>query len=113
MALEPGRRSPPSKTAKRGKGLTKPYHLGTRPIYFKRSQKARIIQARYRPLKPRYVPTNNVPKKLTTKSHHPAIKRVPPTPLKPQSAEGARGEEGRAQTQATATAMEAGVSLDI
>jgi hypothetical protein len=62
MALEPGRRSPPSKIAKRGKGLTKPCHLGTRPIYFKRSQKGRIIQARYRPLKPRYVPTNNVPK---------------------------------------------------
>ena len=34
-------------------------------------------------------------------------------PLKPQSALGARGEEGRAQAQATATAMEAGVSLDI
>ena len=62
MVLELGRKSPPSETAKRGKGLTKPYHLGTRPIYFKRSQKTRIIQPRYRPLKPRYVPTNNVPK---------------------------------------------------
>ena len=34
-------------------------------------------------------------------------------PLKPQLAQGARGEEGRAQAQATTTTMEVGVSLDI
>ena len=85
MALEQGRRSPPSKIEKRGKD-------------FKRSQKARIIQARYRPLKPRYVPTNNVPKNLTTKSHHPT-KTGSPHALK--TSVSTRRKGGRRQSTST------------
>ena len=52
---------------------------------------------------------------LTPKSHHPTIKTDSPHALKNSVSigrKGARGE-GRTQAKATATAMEAGVSLDI
>ena len=51
-----------NKKREKPKYLTKQrHHYGVRPIYSKRSQKGRITHARYRPLTPRYVPTNNVP----------------------------------------------------
>ena len=53
---------------------------------------------------------------LTPKSHHPTIKMDSPHSLKNSVSigrKGARGGQGRAQAKATATAMEAGVSLDI
>ena len=53
---------------------------------------------------------------LTPESHHPTIKMDSPHALKNSISigrKGARGEQGIAQAKATATAMEAGVSLDI
>ena len=53
---------------------------------------------------------------LTPESHHPTIKTDSPHALKNSVSigrKGARGEQGIAQAKATATDMEAGVSLDI
>ena len=53
---------------------------------------------------------------ITPKIHHPTIKTDSPHALKNSVSigrKGARGEQGIAQAKATATAMEAGVSLDI
>jgi hypothetical protein len=63
QASNPGKMSPPSKT---GKTINARQNTATNaaPDLFtsKRSQGEPINKARYRPSKPRYVPTNNVQK---------------------------------------------------